>query len=105
MTLLAKVFVCATVSRMVGARNLRSLRSRWDQMEPRQWAGTNFLNSSWGRFRVLPALPHPSLASMILHSPRWVEDRAGAQEAEDVISEVCGIPWVLSVSTEGLSTR
>ena len=54
---------------------------------------------------LLPALPHPSLVSMVLHSPRRVEDRAGAQEAEDVISEVCGIPWVLSVSTEGVSTR
>lgn len=34
------------VARMVGALSLFSFLSLWDQMEPRQWWGTTFLNSS-----------------------------------------------------------
>lgn len=35
------------VARMVGALCLLSFLSLWDQMEPRQWWGTTFLNNSW----------------------------------------------------------
>lgn len=37
---------CVMVARMVGALCLLCFLSLWDQMEPRQWWGTTFLNSS-----------------------------------------------------------
>lgn len=37
------------VARMVGALCLLFFLSLWDQIEPRQWWGTTFLNNSWSK--------------------------------------------------------
>ena len=38
----------ATVARMLGAKCSFPFLSLWDQMLPKQWYGTTFLNSSYG---------------------------------------------------------
>ena len=44
------------------ARYSQSLLSLWEQMGPRQWVGTNFFNSSCGRFGVSPGPVTPQLS-------------------------------------------
>lgn len=61
MTQLATLLNWATVARMVGARCSLPFLSRCDQMEPRQWYGTTFLNSSCG----------PGHSSAATLAPAW----------------------------------
>lgn len=54
---------CVMVARMVGALCLLCFLSLWDQMEPRQWCGTTFLNSSCsGREKKKQTKNKPMLA-------------------------------------------
>lgn len=48
-THLVRVLNWEMVARIVGAKCLFSFLSLWDQMQPRQWWGTTFLNSCWNK--------------------------------------------------------